>query len=68
MEYYGLTELTEASFKTPQEKIAKIEAVTAEEVQKLASDLVDKNKLTVAVLGPFDETVEKEKILGLIGQ
>jgi len=68
MEYYGLTELTEAGFKTPQEKIAKIEAVTAEEVQKLASELVDKNKLTVAVLGPFDETVEKEKILGLIGQ
>ena len=58
MDYYGLNELTRERFETPEEKMAKIDAVTAEEILTLSRELVNKNKLTIAVLGPFDENEE----------
>lgn len=39
--------------QTPVEVFKKIDAVTAEEVQKVAKDLFQKNKMTLAVIGPF---------------
>lgn len=67
MGYYGLTELTQAKFQSPKEKMAKIEAVMAEEIRKLAAELVNNNKLTIAVLGPFNELEEIRKIKELMG-
>ncbi|MFH1840990.1 MAG: pitrilysin family protein [Candidatus Shapirobacteria bacterium] len=46
----------------PAETLAKIEAVTAEEVQAVAKDLFCPEKLNLAVIGPYEE----EKIQKLI--
>ena len=39
----------------PEELLAKIDTVTAEDVQRVAQDLIAHDKLHLAVIGPFDE-------------
>ena len=39
----------------PEELLAKIDAVTAEDVQRVAQDLIAQDKLHLAVIGPFED-------------
>ena len=51
--WIGSQEATYGEIKTPEEVMEKIEAVTGEEVQELARELFRRDKLSLAVVGPY---------------
>lgn len=53
--FYANQELLERKIATPEEKFAKLNAVTAEQVKKAAQDIFRNEKLNLAVIGPFEE-------------
>lgn len=53
--WIGSQELTYGEIRTPEEVMEKIEAVTVEEVQTLAQELFQEDKLSLAVIGPYGE-------------
>jgi predicted Zn-dependent peptidase len=62
---FGLRrEVLEGTAAEPEEVIAGIEAVTAEDVQRVAGELIDGGALRLAVIGPFDDADRFEKLLG----
>lgn len=58
--FYTSQELLRKEIETPQEMLAKIEAVTAQDIQRVAKDIFRNQKLNLAVIGPFKEKVWKE--------
>jgi predicted Zn-dependent peptidase len=53
---YGLNrEVLEGQALEPEELLRKIDAVTAEDVQRVAKDLIAQDKLHLAVIGPFED-------------
>jgi predicted Zn-dependent peptidase len=61
---YGLNhEVLEGKALEPAELLAKIDEVTAEDVQRVARDLIANDKLRLAVIGPFDDD---ERFLNLL--
>ena len=62
---FGLRrEVLEGQAPEPDEVVAGIEAVTAEDVQRAARDLIDDGALRLAVIGPFDDADRFEQLLG----
>jgi predicted Zn-dependent peptidase len=62
---FGLRrEVLEGRAPEPDEVIAGIDAVTAEDVQRVARDLIDGDALRLAVIGPFDDPDRFEQRLG----
>ena len=47
----------------PQEVLDGLDAVTAEDVQRVAQDVIGRNALTLAVVGPFEDVERFEKLL-----
>lgn len=64
-DFFGHDKLMLGTFHTPEEEIRRIEAVTAQDIQNLAQKLFIKENLNLAVIGPFDDKTEFEKILSL---
>ena len=63
---YGLNrEVLEGHTLEPEELLAQIDAVTAEDVQRVAQDIIRDERLNLAVIGPFDEPERFEKLLAL---
>ncbi|MGH3133098.1 MAG: M16 family metallopeptidase, partial [Gaiellaceae bacterium] len=61
---YGLRkELLEGEIEEPDELLRHIDAVTAEDVQRVARDLFDGKRLYLALVGPFDDPDRFEKLL-----
>ena len=61
---FGLRrEVLEGSAEEPQAVLDAIDAVTAEDVQRVARELVD-DGFRLAVIGPFDDAERFEKLLG----
>jgi predicted Zn-dependent peptidase len=61
---FGLrSEVLEGRVREPEEVLAGIDAVTVEEVQRVAQDLVRENRLNLAVIGPFDDPSRFERLL-----
>jgi predicted Zn-dependent peptidase len=52
--YFIGQEILEKKIETPDEKMAKIEAVTAADVQSVAKDILVESGLNLAVIGPAD--------------
>jgi predicted Zn-dependent peptidase len=53
---FGLRrEVLEGRAAEPEELLAGIDAVTAEDVQRVAQDIIGSNGMRVAVIGPFDD-------------
>jgi predicted Zn-dependent peptidase len=53
---YGLSrEVLEGTVLEPEELLAKFDEVTAEDVQRVAQDLIANDKMRLAVIGPFDD-------------
>jgi len=50
---------------TPEEVTAIIDAITAEELEKLARELIDGKRLRLAVVGPVAEDAPLEELLKL---
>jgi predicted Zn-dependent peptidase len=53
--WVGSQELTYSDIRTPEEVMAKIEAVSAAEVKELADELFQTGRLNLAVIGPYDD-------------
>jgi predicted Zn-dependent peptidase len=62
---FGLRrEVLEGSATEPAEVLERLDAVTAEDVQRVAGDVVAGNALNLAVIGPFDD---EERFATLVG-
>jgi predicted Zn-dependent peptidase len=61
---FGLRkEVLEQKAPDPDEVLAGITAVTAEDVQRVAQDVLANDRLRLAVIGPFDDPDRFEKLL-----
>lgn len=63
--FYAEQELFENKILTLEEKLAKIEAVTAEDVQRVAKDIFKPEKLNLALIGPFKNRKKFQNLLDL---
>jgi len=61
--FYGAQELIENKILTLDEKFAKIEAVTVNDIQRVARQVFRPEKLNLALIGPFKD---KEKFQHLL--
>ena len=53
---YGLNrEVLEGRVLEPEELLEQIDSVTAADIQRVAQDLISREKLNLAVIGPFDD-------------
>jgi predicted Zn-dependent peptidase len=61
---FGLRrEVLESRTPAPEEIIAELDKVTAEDVARVAGDVIEKQGLNLAVIGPFDDPERFEKLL-----
>jgi predicted Zn-dependent peptidase len=61
---FGLRrEVLEGGAVEPTEVLAGIDAVTADDVGRVAQDLIVDDKLRLALIGPFDDPERFEKLL-----
>lgn len=61
---FGLRrEVLESRTPDPEEILTEIDKVTAEDVGRVAGDLIDKQGLNLAVIGPFDDPDRFAKLL-----
>jgi len=64
-EFYGEQELFKEKIMDPEQVIKKIRAVKAEDVKTLANEIIQNNKLNLAIIGPFQNASEFERELSL---
>jgi predicted Zn-dependent peptidase len=61
---FGLRrEVLEHRLPDPDEALAKLDEVTAEDVARVATDLLEPGRLRLAVIGPFDDASRFEPLL-----
>ncbi|HMI29433.1 MAG TPA: pitrilysin family protein [Gaiellaceae bacterium] len=61
---FGLRrEVLESRTPDPEEILGELEKVTAEDVQRVAQDLIGSRGLNLAVIGPFDDPARFEQLL-----
>src|SRR5205823_1382505 len=61
---FGLRrEVLEGEAVDPQELLEGLDAVTAEEIQRVAQDVIGGKGLNLALIGPFDEAEKFERLL-----
>jgi predicted Zn-dependent peptidase len=66
MVMFGLRgEVLENRLREPDEVLAGFDAVTAEDVQRVARDIIREDSLNLALIGPFDEPDRFEPLLAL---
>jgi len=58
-----LREVLENAHPDPTEVLAGLEAVTAEDIQRVARELITDDTLRLALIGPFDDADRFEKLL-----
>jgi predicted Zn-dependent peptidase len=63
---FGLRrEVLEGAATEPDDVLAALDAVTADDVQRVARDLIDEKRLRLALIGPFEPDGDRfEKLLG----
>jgi predicted Zn-dependent peptidase len=63
---FGLrSEVLEGRIREPDEVLAGFDAVTLEDVQRVAQDVIRESRLNLAVIGPFEEPARFEELLSL---
>ncbi len=61
---FGLNrEVLEGSALEPEQYLAALDSVTVEDVQRVAQDLIARDRLHLAVIGPFDDDDRFSKLL-----
>jgi predicted Zn-dependent peptidase len=63
--FFGTQELLTNEILTLEEKFAKIETVTVNDIQRVAQDIFQPAKLNLSLIGPFKDKRRFEKILTL---
>lgn len=62
--FYGEQELLEHKIETPEQRLAKITAVTADDIMEVAKDVFRPERLNLAIIGPWEEHDKRvEKLL-----
>lgn len=61
--FYGLAEILEKKIETPEELIAKIDAITLNDIQRVARKYFKENQLNLAIIGNFANRQRFEKLL-----
>ncbi len=61
--FFGMNQVLEKETKTPDDVLAKIEAVTIEDVQRVAKKYLDTKALNLAVIGDFKEEERFAKLI-----
>jgi predicted Zn-dependent peptidase len=65
MTLYGLSrEVLEGHVEEPDEVLAGLDAVTVDDVQRVAQDVIGSNGLNLALIGPFEDAAPFEDLLG----
>ena len=64
-EFYGFQEVLKGKFIDPNEAIARINKVTAKDIQKIAQKLFVPERLNLAMIGPWKDPSEFQKLLKL---
>ena len=59
--FYGEQELLENRIQTPDERLAKFDAVTPEQIQEVAAELFRPARMNLAIVGPVKNSEEKIK-------
>jgi predicted Zn-dependent peptidase len=63
---FGLrSEVLEGKIREPDEVLAALDAVTREDVQRVAQDIIRQDRLNLALIGPFDDPSRFEPLLAL---
>jgi predicted Zn-dependent peptidase len=63
---FGLrNEVLESNLREPDEVLAGLDAVTIEDVQRVAQDIIREDRLNFALIGPFDDPERFQKLLAL---
>ncbi len=62
-QFFVEQQLLEGSIKTPEQKMATIDKVTAAQVQRVAKKIFKMNKAKLAIIGPFNDAKRFEKLL-----
>jgi predicted Zn-dependent peptidase len=63
---FGLrNEVLEGTLREPEEVLAGLDAVTIEDIQRVAQDIIREDRLNFALIGPFDDPDRFEKLLAL---
>ena len=62
-EYFGLNFILDREIETFDDYLKNIDQVTIEDVQKVAQELIKKEKFNLQIVGPFKTTSQFEKIL-----
>jgi len=61
---FGLRkEILEGAAQDPEDVLAAIDAVTGDDVQRVARDLIAEDRLRLALIGPFDDAERFDKLL-----
>lgn len=63
--HFGTDELIEGKIHTPDQVIEKIDAVKAENIERVARDIFKTERLNLAIIGPFEDKARFEKLLRL---
>ncbi len=61
--YYGVQALLEKEVKTPLDIFKEIDKITVEDVLRVSEDIFTKEKLNLAMIGPFSDKDEFKKLL-----
>ena len=61
--FYGGQDILKRSAMTPEETLAKINAVTTKDVVAVAQDIFQNDKLNLALIGPYKNADEFKEIL-----
>lgn len=62
-EYFGVNFILDREIEVFEETLKKIDAVTLEEVQEVARELLKKEKYNLQLIGPFKDTTSFENLL-----
>lgn len=60
--FYGMQEIERGEIEEIEEMIKKIKAVTGAQVQQVAKDIFKNEGLNLAIIGPFNQEKEEEKL------
>jgi len=63
--FYGGQEVIKREIETPEKYAEKIRGVKTEEIQAVAQDIFQNNRLNLAVIGPLKNQEKLEKVLKL---
>jgi predicted Zn-dependent peptidase len=65
MTMFGLSrEVLEGEAVEPDEILAGLDAVTGEDLQRVAQDVIASNGVNLALIGPFEDAERFETLLG----